>query len=105
MWRTSLESSCLFLSTSTSGKKKTTTTTTRKSEFNGMIFKKTKLKTKPKTKPKALVLVDSPEHNADLVRGKRAIELGSGTGLVGLAAASLGAHRVYLTDMQSMLPI
>ena len=38
----------------------------------------------------------------DLVRGKKCIELGCGTGLVGLAAAALGGH-VLLTDVPSVV--
>lgn len=38
----------------------------------------------------------------DFVRGKVILELGSGTGLLGLACATLGASRVVLTDLQSI---
>lgn len=38
------------------------------------------------------------------LRGVRAVDLGSGTGFVGICAALLGAH-VLLTDVEPMLPI
>ena len=38
----------------------------------------------------------------DLVDGKRVLELGSGTGLVGCCAAAAGGH-VVLTDVKSIL--
>eukprot|EP01094_Clydonella_sp_ATCC50884_P003656 TRINITY_DN12792_c0_g1_i1.p1 TRINITY_DN12792_c0_g1~~TRINITY_DN12792_c0_g1_i1.p1 ORF type:complete len:242 (+),score=83.26 TRINITY_DN12792_c0_g1_i1:111-836(+) len=37
-------------------------------------------------------------------KGKRVVDLGSGTGIVGLLLAHLGAH-VVLTDLQSQLPL
>lgn len=46
-------------------------------------------------------LADHPE----VVRGKRVLELGSGVGLAGLAAASLGASHVMLTDTASLLTV
>ena len=43
--------------------------------------------------------------NCDLVKGKRAIEFGSGTGLVGMAARACGALQVMLTDMEEHVPV
>jgi predicted nicotinamide N-methyase len=40
----------------------------------------------------------------DFVRGKKILELGAGTGLLGLACATLGASTVVLTDLPSILP-
>ena len=37
-------------------------------------------------------------HRARLLRGRHALELGAGTGAVGIAAAALGARSVLLTD-------
>ena len=39
----------------------------------------------------------------DFVKGKRILELGSGTGLLGFACAVLGASKVVITDLQSIL--
>ncbi|KAG1664512.1 hypothetical protein FOA52_007776 [Chlamydomonas sp. UWO 241] len=50
----------------------------------------------------AALLVSSPELRG-LLRGVTVLELGSGTGISGLAAAHLGAH-VWLTDLPDALP-
>jgi len=39
----------------------------------------------------------------DFVKGRRVLELGSGTGLLGLSCAALGASHVVLTDLPSIL--
>ncbi|KAK9818122.1 hypothetical protein WJX72_007470 [[Myrmecia] bisecta] len=51
-----------------------------------------------------LVLVHYLAHQTgDYLEGKRVIELGAGTGVAGLTAASLGAN-VLLTDLPQLLP-
>jgi predicted nicotinamide N-methyase len=51
------------------------------------------------TWPAAVVLARYlARHQATLVAGAVCLELGAGTGLVGTAAALLGAARVVLTD-------
>lgn len=42
--------------------------------------------------------------DADKLRGRQVLELGSGTGIAGIAAALLGAH-VVLTDRAGTLPL
>jgi predicted nicotinamide N-methyase len=46
-----------------------------------------------------IVLAKYLERAPALVRGRRVLELGAGTGAVGLAAAALGATSVLLTDL------
>lgn len=41
----------------------------------------------------------------DWLKGKSVVELGSGSGFVGLALAKLGASRVLLTDLPQKLPL
>ena len=40
-----------------------------------------------------------------IVAGRHVVEVGSGTGVVGLGAARLGAARVHLTDMEAVVPL
>ncbi|KAF4694011.1 hypothetical protein FOZ60_009448 [Perkinsus olseni] len=51
------------------------------------------------------VLAKLLENNPDLVRGKRVLELGSGTGLGGISAALCGAQEVVLTDLPYAMPL
>jgi predicted nicotinamide N-methyase len=48
--------------------------------------------------PAGLAMCEFLKRNPKLVKGKRVLELGSGTGIVGLYAAKLGAKHVTLTD-------
>uniref|UniRef100_A0A0G4GHW1 Methyltransferase small domain-containing protein n=1 Tax=Chromera velia CCMP2878 TaxID=1169474 RepID=A0A0G4GHW1_9ALVE len=52
----------------------------------------------------SVVLALFLEAHQELVRGTRVLELGAGTGLVGLSAAALGAEEVVLTDLAYALP-
>lgn len=40
------------------------------------------------------------KQNTPLFLGKNVLELGSGTGVLGLCVALLGPERVYLTDLE-----
>ena len=53
----------------------------------------------------AMLLARYLEQRPDLVRSKRVLELGSGCGLVGIAAGILGAKDVVLTDLPYCLPL
>ncbi|KAF4728892.1 hypothetical protein FOZ62_010399 [Perkinsus olseni] len=53
----------------------------------------------------SVVLAKLFENNPDLVRGKRVLELGSGTGLGGISAALCGAQEVVLTDLPYATPL
>ena len=44
-------------------------------------------------------------NHPDAVKGKRVVEIGAGTGLVGFAAARLGAKTVTITDLPTELPL
>ena len=48
-------------------------------------------------------LVELLQSRRELVAGKRIVELGSGTGIAGLACAALGASAVVLTDLTENL--
>ncbi|CAH0375902.1 unnamed protein product [Pelagomonas calceolata] len=50
-------------------------------------------------------LVELLQSRRELVAGKRIVELGSGTGIAGLACAALGAARVVLTDLPENLAL
>lgn len=52
----------------------------------------------------AIVLAKFFENNPDIVRGKRILELGAGTGVAGLSTALLGAQHVLLSDLEYALP-
>ena len=51
----------------------------------------------------AIVLAKYLEINIGMVRDKEAVELGSGTGAVGLCAGVLGAKQVILTDQEELV--
>ena len=51
----------------------------------------------------AIVLAKYLEINTDMVRDKEVVELGSGTGAVGLCAGVLGAKQVILTDQEELV--
>ena len=55
--------------------------------------------------PTACVLSTYLSLHPRLVRGKRIVELGSGSGAVGLACAALGASFVAITDVEDALPL
>jgi len=44
-------------------------------------------------------------NHPELVRGKTVLELGAGIGIVGAAAAALGARRTVITDCEEALPL
>jgi predicted nicotinamide N-methyase len=53
----------------------------------------------------ALLLARYLELRSDSVSGCRVLELGAGCGVVGIAAAALGAQSVLLTDLPYVLPL
>ena len=55
--------------------------------------------------PTALVLSNWLCEHREVLAGKRVVELGSGTGVVGLVCAALGAASVTLTDMPDALEL
>lgn len=54
---------------------------------------------------RVLATLVSSESLSPLRPGSSVLELGSGTGVVGLACAAAGASRVVLTDLSRMLPL
>jgi hypothetical protein len=52
----------------------------------------------------SILLAKLLEHSDDIVRNKHVLELGSGCGVCGLAAATLGARHTTLTDLPDVLP-
>lgn len=52
-----------------------------------------------------LVMLEYLAMNPGLLEGQRCIELGSGTGLLGIGSALLGASQVCLTDLESVVPL
>lgn len=52
----------------------------------------------------AFLLATFLEANPALLKGRRAVDIGTGTGLVALAAANVGAH-VVATDLTDLLPL
>lgn len=55
--------------------------------------------------PTSIVLARFLCDHPALVRGKRVIELGAGTGCAGVTCAALGASQVVLTDMPEAVPL
>lgn len=53
----------------------------------------------------AMALIDWLSDHQEMVRGTSALELGSGTGIVGNAFAAYGASHVCMTDLPHMLPL
>lgn len=53
--------------------------------------------------PASLVMCEFLKRNPELVKGKRVLELGSGTGIVGLYAAKLGANNCWPVGHDSRL--
>lgn len=54
---------------------------------------------------RVLASLVSSEPHSPLRTGSSVLELGSGTGVVGLACAAAGASRVVLSDLSRMLPL
>jgi predicted nicotinamide N-methyase len=53
----------------------------------------------------ARALASLVENHGEKLKSKRAVDLGSGTGLIGLVMASYGALSVHLTDRAEVLPL
>ena len=55
--------------------------------------------------PAAHVMITYLRENVELFRGLNVLELGAGSGAVGIALHRLGAERVLLTDVRATLPL
>jgi hypothetical protein len=53
----------------------------------------------------SVVLIDFLSRHPERIRGKRCVELGSGTGLVGIAGWLLGVSSMVLTDLEEAMPL
>ncbi len=53
----------------------------------------------------SVVLIDFLSRHPEFIKGKRCIELGSGTGLVGIAGFLLGVLSIDLTDLEEAMPL
>jgi methylase of polypeptide subunit release factors len=52
-----------------------------------------------------LILSEYLSQHPEIVRGKRCLEVGAGTGVVGITVACLGCAHVELTDLPEHVPV